>query len=127
MAAIPSRLSSVESSAKDDLDVLMKNLTDPRWIKLKGLLFLFLGLIAVVLLLVMHFDAQTAVLLAIAIWSFCRAYYCAFYVIEKYVDGRFRFSGIGAFLLYCVTGKADEAKMESHTDAEKTTNGAPPA
>jgi hypothetical protein len=29
---------------------------------------------------------QVAVLLIIAIWAFCRFYYCAFYVIERYLD-----------------------------------------
>lgn len=38
-----------------------------------------------------------AVLLALSIWGFCRAYYFAFYVIEKYVDPEFRFSGLLSF------------------------------
>jgi hypothetical protein len=41
-----------------------------------------------------------AVLLAIAVWCFCRAYYFAFYVIEKYVDPTFRFSGLGSAVRY---------------------------
>ena len=36
-------------------------------------------------------------------WGFCRAYYFAFYVIEKYVDRRFRFSGLGSFVKYWFT------------------------
>jgi hypothetical protein len=43
---------------------------------------------------------RTAALLAIAIWSFCRLYYFAFYVIEKYVDSSYRFAGLGSFVLY---------------------------
>jgi hypothetical protein len=43
---------------------------------------------------------RTAALLAIAVWSFCRFYYFAFYVIEHYVDPSFRFSGLGDFLRY---------------------------
>ena len=43
---------------------------------------------------------ETAVLLGIAIWSFCRSYYFAFYVIEKYVDPGFRFSGLWNFFGY---------------------------
>ena len=43
---------------------------------------------------------KVAVLLAIAIWSFCRFYYFAFYVIEHYVDPQFRFAGLGSFVRY---------------------------
>jgi len=70
----------------------MKDLTDPRWIKFKGILFVVLGLFSAALLLVEHPTVRTAVLLAISIWSFSRAYYFAFYVLEKYVDPQFRFS-----------------------------------
>ena len=60
----------------------MKDLTDARWIKLKGILFLLVGLLTSALLLIEHADLRTAVLLAIAVWCFCRFYYFAFYVIE---------------------------------------------
>jgi hypothetical protein len=72
----------------------MKDLTDPRWIKLKGVLFLLAGLLAATVLVLEAPTAEVGVLLAIAIWCFCRAYYFAFYVIEKYVDPAFRFSGL---------------------------------
>ena len=39
-------------------------------------------------------------LLAVAIWSFCRFYYFAFYVIEHYVDPQFRFAGLISFAQY---------------------------
>ena len=78
----------------------MKDLSDPRWIKLKGLLFLVIGVLAWVLLLVEHPDLKTGVLLAIAVWCFCRFYYFAFYVIEHYVDPSYRFSGLGSFVRY---------------------------
>jgi hypothetical protein len=71
-----------------------------RWIKIKGLLFLFMGIIAVVLIMVNDPDWKTAALLALAIWSFCRFYYFAFYVIEKYVDPGCKFSGLISFLKY---------------------------
>jgi hypothetical protein len=78
----------------------MGDLTNPRIIKLKGLLFLGCGILASGLLL---FDAprlQDLVLLLIAIWSFCRFYYFAFYVIEHYVDPGFRFAGLFDFAKY---------------------------
>lgn len=77
----------------------MKDLS-ARWIKVKGLLFLFMGMIAVVLILVSNPDWKSAALLALAIWSFCRFYYFAFYVIEKYVDPGYKFSGLISFLKY---------------------------
>ena len=76
----------------------MKDLTDPRWIKLKGGLFLLAGLLAAALLVLENPTLQTAFLVAMAVWCFCRAYYFAFYVIEHYVDPTFHFSGLGSAL-----------------------------
>ena len=78
----------------------MKDLTNPFWIKLKGGLFLFLGLLAAVLLMVDAPTLKDAGLLVLVIWCFCRAYYFAFYVIEHYVDPGYKFSGLGSFLKY---------------------------
>ena len=72
----------------------MKDLTQPFWIKLKGLLFLLMGAVAALLVFLDNPKWQTAVLLGVTIWSFCRLYYFAFYVIEKYIDPSYRFSGI---------------------------------
>ena len=78
----------------------MGDLKDPRLIYLKGFLFLVTGILAASLILIESPTIRTAFLLGIAIWSFCRLYYFMFYVIEKYVDGKYRFSGIHSFLLY---------------------------
>jgi hypothetical protein len=78
----------------------MKDLTDPRWIKFKGLLFLLVGLLSGALLLVESPTLRTAVLLLITVWCFCRLYYFAFYVIERYVDPRYKFSGLCSFVKY---------------------------
>lgn len=78
----------------------MGDLKSARLIKVKGALFLILGLASSALLL---FEAPTlkmAVLLGIAVWSFCRFYYFAFYVIERYVDPGYRFSGLISFVRY---------------------------
>lgn len=85
----------------------MADLTNPRIIKLKGFLFLLQGLLASGLLLFPSFSLQNVVLLGIAIWSFCRFYYFAFYVIEHYVDPDFRFAGLGAFLKYLMKRTKD--------------------
>jgi len=87
---------------EDKDDPLMQDLTKPIWIKVKGLLFLLIGIVAAVLLLLDHQDWKTAVLLALAVWSFCRFYYFAFYVIEKYVDPTYKFSGLLSFLRYWI-------------------------
>ncbi len=81
----------------------MRDLTSASAIKLKGVLFLLLGVFAAVLLWLELPTWRTAVLLAICIWAFCRAYYFAFYVIEKYVDPNFRFSGLGSAIRHLIT------------------------
>jgi len=78
----------------------MKDLTNPNWIKFKGILFLFLGLFSAMLLLLEHPSVKVALLLAITIWCFCRFYYFAFYVIQHYVDPGHRFSGLLSFARY---------------------------
>ena len=77
----------------------MKDLT-PFWIKMKALMFFAIGVVSVVLIFISLPDWKTAVLLALAIWSFCRLYYFAFYVIEKYVDPGYKFSGLMSFVKY---------------------------
>ena len=79
---------------------LLRDLTDPRWIKAKGALFLVAGLLAGGLLLIEHPSVVDAALIVICVWSFCRAYYFAFYVIEHYVDPTYRFAGLWSFLRY---------------------------
>jgi hypothetical protein len=78
----------------------MKDIRDPRLLYAKGFLFLFGGLLAAGLLLAESPSWKVAVLLAIAVWCFARAYYFAFYVIEHYVDPSYRFAGLGDFLKY---------------------------
>jgi hypothetical protein len=63
-------------------------------------LFLIIGVCAAggILLWTARFDV--AILLVIAIWTFARLYYLAFYVIEYYIDPNYKFSGLRAFVLY---------------------------
>jgi hypothetical protein len=81
----------------------MKDLTDPRWIKAKGVLFLLTGLASAALLVVEYPEIRVVLLLSIAVWCFCRAYYFAFYVIEHYVDPSYRFSGLWSFVRYMLS------------------------
>ena len=83
----------------------MTDLKSTGAIWLKGILFFMLGSGAAALLLLELPTARTALLLALAIWAFCRAYYFAFYVIERYVDPTYRFSGLGSFMRYAFSKK----------------------
>ena len=67
---------------------------------LKAALFLFIGTVSAALLLAESFSWKTALLLVLLVWSFCRAYYFAFYVLEHYVDPGFKFSGLGSLVAY---------------------------
>ena len=80
----------------------MKTITDPRLLYLKAALMLLAGALSVALLVLRDPSATTVVLLAIAIWAFCRAYYFAFYVIERYIDPSFRFSGLWSVVKHLV-------------------------
>ena len=66
----------------------------------KGGLFVLAGLLASTGILLIAPSLRVAALLAIAIWSFARAYYFAFYVIERYIDPGFRFAGLWSLVRY---------------------------
>jgi len=85
----------------------MKDITDSRWIKLNGILFLVLGLLASGVLLLEHPEIKVILLLGVAVWCFCRFYYFAFYVIEHYVDPGYRFSGLWSFARYIWSRRQD--------------------
>jgi hypothetical protein len=55
------------------------------------------------------------VLLAIAVWAFCRAYYFAFYVIEHYVDPGYHLSGLGSFARYLMRKQPREKPGQPKT------------
>jgi len=78
----------------------MPDLKNPKVLYAKGVLFLVAGVLAAAMLLLQNPTIKTAALLALAIWCFARAYYFAFYVIEHYVDPRYRFAGLWAFARY---------------------------
>ena len=81
------------------------DLTNHRLIVIKGFLFLVGALLASGLLLVEVPRLKVALLLAIAIWCACRFYYFAFYVIEKYVDREYRFTGLISFARWLITSR----------------------
>jgi len=77
---------------------LTDDLKDPRLMYLKAALFLVAGAVAAGVLLLESPTLRTAFLLGVAVWSFCRAYYFAFYVLERYIDPSFRFDGLGSLV-----------------------------
>ena len=80
----------------------MADLKNPNLIYAKGLLFLLAGTIAAGFLVAETPSFKIALLLAISIWCFCRAYYFAFYVIEHYVDSSYKFAGLTSFIAYLI-------------------------
>ena len=78
----------------------MRDLQSHRRMWAKAALFLVIGVVSSALILVELPELRVLTLLLLAIWSFCRAYYFAFYVIEHYIDPSFRFSGLFAALRY---------------------------
>ena len=81
--------------------------------RIGGLLFLVLGLLSGALLLIDLPTWRTILLLSLCIWSFCRAYYFAFYVIEHYLDPGFRYSGLWSFCCYLVSRKRSNESRPS--------------
>jgi hypothetical protein len=78
----------------------MADITSPRILWAKGLLFLLIGILGSTILLIEVGNVRTILLHVVSVWAFCRFYYFAFYVIEHYVDPSYRFAGLFAFLKY---------------------------
>jgi hypothetical protein len=87
----------------------MADIQDPRLLYFKGALLLGVGILASALLLIENPSLRTAALLAVAIWAFARAYYFAFYVVEYYIDGRYKFAGLLSFLRYLMRRRGGRA------------------
>ena len=83
----------------------MRDLRSHWWMWIKAVLFLVIGIVSSALILTEIPEWRVALLLALAIWAFCRAYYFAFYVIEKYVDPSFRYAGLFALIRYVCSKK----------------------
>jgi hypothetical protein len=72
----------------------MPDIQNPRLLTLKGGLMLLTGGLASALLLAEHPTPRHALLLAVAVWGFARAYYFAFYVVDHYIDPGSRYAGL---------------------------------
>ncbi len=78
----------------------MKDLHNTKLIWLKAILFLVIGLTSSILLWLEMPTFRNVLFLVLTIWAFCRAYYFAFYALEKYVDPQFKFAGLGSLVAY---------------------------
>ena len=90
----------------------MADIRNSKLLYVKAGLFLLAGTLACAAILLEHPSWKLALLLALAIWAFARAYYFAFYVVQHYVDGDYRFAGLLHFMKYWLTrrGKRTEAE-----------------
>ena len=82
------------------------DIESPTLLKIKGVLFLILGLLAAGLLIYISQEWITVGLLLILIWAFSRFYYFAFYVLHHYADKNFNYSGLLHLVRYLL-GKRD--------------------
>ena len=84
----------------------MGDLKDTRLIYVKGAMFLLIMAGSVALI---AFESESAfrrlILAALLAWASARFYYFLFYVIEKYVDPGYKFSGLLSFLKYLARRK----------------------
>lgn len=82
----------------------MTDITRPALLYLKAALFCVLGSLAALLLLWQR-PPTDALLLALTVWAFARAYYFVFYVIEHYIDPGYRYAGLWDFYRYVARGR----------------------
>ena len=79
---------------------MLGDIKSKKLIIVKGVLFLFIGLLGLVLVAMTARDIWVVMLAAISIWGFCRCYYFAFYVLEHYVDSGYKYAGLWSASYY---------------------------
>ena len=87
----------------------MQDLDDPKWMYLKAALLLVILLASSALLLLEVPTWRAAALLVLVVWASARLYYFLFYVIERYIDPSYRFSGVGSVLRHLL-GQDDDSR-----------------
>lgn len=88
----------------------MKEITNPKLLWLKASLFVVIGMASAFLLLLDMPRLRDGVFFALSVWAFCRAYYFAFYVIEHYIDERFKFAGLISVIQHIIR-KSEHSKQ----------------
>jgi hypothetical protein len=92
----------------------MSDIKDPRLLYAKGVLFVLGGILSSFLILCEHPSLKVALLLGIAIWCFARAYYFAFYVVQRYADPSYKFAGLWSFFRYVLRGHGQSPRNKRH-------------
>ncbi len=87
----------------------MGDLKNPFIIHAKGWLFLLILMASTASILLHSQSWRVAGLLLVVIWASARFYYYLFYVIERYIDPEFKFSGVVAAVAYLL-GKKSPSK-----------------
>jgi hypothetical protein len=97
-------------------DVRMKlgdDLKSPVALRVKGWLFLVLGLIASILLLAEDFNWPRLGLLVVAVWGFCRFYYFLFHVLERYAGRNRPYAGLLDAMAWALRGREEKGQEKS--------------
>lgn len=105
------------------------DLKNPRWMYAKAVMFIIIGTVSFALVMLESPSLRTAASLLLMIWAFCRAYYFAFYVIEKYIDSEYRFAGLVAFFRYLLSrskdGSSGQPQPRQNTMSQRSSLGRP--
>lgn len=83
----------------------MSDLNSSRLIVAKGIAFLVIACCAAFLIFEQAPNLRVALLLAALVWASARFYYFLFYVLERYVDQRLRYSGIANLFVTIFKGR----------------------
>lgn len=101
----------------------MTDLRSEGWLWFKGIAFACVATLSFFLVLVELKSSKQVLLVLVSIWAFCRAYYFAFYVIEKYIDRQYRFAGLIYVPQYIAnrwSGEKQDSKDSGHFDSDQT-------
>jgi len=85
----------------------MRNLASAKLMYVKAGLLLVAGILAGLMLIAQNPSISTTVLLGVCVWGCCRAYYFAFYVMQRYVDPAYRFSGLVSLTRYLLARRRE--------------------
>ncbi|MCW1913422.1 hypothetical protein OJ996_07550 [Luteolibacter sp. GHJ8] len=89
------------------------DLKSPVALRLKGWLFLILGLAAAGLLMVEDFSWPRLGLLTIAVWGFCRFYYFLFHVLQGYAGRDRPYAGVLDAMGWALRGREGKGQEKS--------------
>ena len=72
----------------------MNDIKSKKLIVIKGLLFITIAAVSAIGIALYCPRIEVIALLLILIWASARSYYFLFYVLEKYVDSKLKYSGL---------------------------------